>query len=216
MKSKLGEYQPWEYIVFICVAVFFTGWIMPKFIDIAKTVANPTVATPAPVDASSPTSTVIAGEVVEGGMAVLSEPYGRFGMEVNGVCYPYARIPAIDPRTIIETWITHYGPPTFALDNCHTSTGYTPREALALCQAFSDEWGVPIDGFCAVSDGLPWYWRIYDTPPPLIHVDGHGDYLALDHKGAGDCAGIDVYEVTQDQYPNNCMYSEIGLVWEIK
>ena len=178
-------------------------------------VANSPVANSATVDASSQTTTVIDDEVVYGGMAVLDDPClpvpcNRFGAVENGVYYPYANLPAVDPASIIETRITHYGPPTFNLDNCHTATSYTPREALAICEAYSLEWGVPIDGFCAVSRNLPWY--TFTEPPTLIYVDGHGNYLVLDHKGAGDCAGVDLYLPNQD----GCEFSEECLAWEVE
>lgn len=207
--------QKWLFVAF-CIGVFImtTIWSFDRPM-------YPTVANSATVDASSPTSCVIGDEVVyRGGLTFddpcVAEPYGAFGAVENGILYPFANLPAVDPRSIIETRITHYGPPTFALDNCHTATGYTPRKALAICEAYSIEWGIPITGFCAVSRNLPWYDQIYDTPPPLIHIDGHGDYLALDHKGSADCQGVDIYEPEQESFPGGFGYCEARMTWKIK
>ena len=207
--------------ILLTLAALLAIW---SAIAVKSSAPIPTVANSATVDASSQTTTVIDDEVVYGGMAVLDDqfadssnmvdqcvpvPCNRFGAVENGIYYPFACLPAVDPASIIETRITHYGPPTFGLDNCHTATGYTPREALAICEAYSLEWGVPIDGFCAVSRNLPWY--TFTEPPTLIYVDGHGNYLVLDHKGAGDCAGVDLYLPNQD----GCEFSEECLAWEV-
>lgn len=180
-----------------------------------STYVNPTVATPAPVDASSPTSCVIGDEVVMGGMAVLDDPclstyFGEFGIEINEVRYPFARIPAIDPREIVECRITHYGPPSFT-ENDTTARCISIRECLAMVTRYSIEWGIPISGFCAVSSSMPWYGDVRNDVPTLIHVQDHGLYLVLDRKGGGDCQGVDLYLVDQDGFE----FSEIRYVWEI-
>lgn len=114
----------------------------------------------------------------------------------------------IDP---VYCWVTHYGPPRFTADDT-TAWLVSIRVCLELVDHYADEWGVAIDGFCAVSPGMPWYLRVRDLVPALIYVEGHGRYLVLDRKGFHDAYGVDVYEPEQDGY----MYCERNVrVWEV-
>ena len=159
----------------------------------------------------------IDGETVERGTlsVVEGEPYGAFGVKVDGVRYPFARIPAVDLATIIETQITHYGPPRFTTNDT-TARLITIAECLELVDFYADEWGFPITGFCAVSQGLPWYDNVRDDVPVCIEVQGHGRYLVLDRKGSGDIQGVDIYEPLQETFPEGYGYSERGYVWRMR
>ena len=119
----------------------------------------------------------------------------------------------------VYCYVTHYGPPRFHRDRT-TSRCITIRACLLLVDHYADEWGVEIDGFCAVHkyiawpDGTltDWYKRHRDATPMLLYVEGHGNYLVLDRKGLGDCVGVDIYEPDQDGY----MYCDRGIrVWEV-
>ena len=112
----------------------------------------------------------------------------------------------------IYCYVTHYGPPRFTADDT-TARCVSIRVCLELVKHYADEWGVEIDGFCAVHKALrPWWDRVRDPVPLLLYVEGHGNYLALDRKGERDCVGVDIYEPEQDGF----MYCERGVrVWEV-
>mgnify|MGYP001362308179 CR=1 FL=1 len=198
-------------LIYLAIGLFVGGCI----ITVGFMAQQSTLANSATVDASSPVSTVIDGEVVQGGMAVLdpcvAEPYGACGRELGGVYYPFANLPAVDPRSIIQTRITHYGPPGFTANDV-TASGKTISECLQMVSDLSAEWGLPITGFCAVSRSMPWYDNVRDEVPTLIQIQDHGYYLVLDRKGSGDVQGCDIYEPLQD----GSAYSHARMVWKIQ
>ena len=141
------------------------------------------------------------------------------GVMEDGLYYPFADAEALPLDDAIECWITHYGPPGFPIYGSNpTASGFEIYEILgddthdSLIEFWSAEWGIPIDGFCAVR-GIP--WDITD-PPTLLRIQGHGDYLIYDHKGGVDCPGVDIYEPEQESFPGGYGYSEPCYVWEIK
>ncbi len=85
--------------------------------------------------------------------------------------------------------ITCYGPPPyggFPVTN-RTANGMTVQAGLDL----AEERG--LDGICAVSWDTPWFSRRRDAEPPVIHVQGHGNYLAIDCTAESVLGTIDLY-----------------------
>jgi len=116
-----------------------------------------------------------------------SEPefVGLFGVIEKDRLFTYARKPAVDPNRIIVCRITHYGSPLFPPSN------YVARWPMTLTSAsrWAEELG--LDGICAVWTTTPWYNRIRDEQPPILQVDGHGLFLAVDRVGHG--TDVDLY-----------------------
>jgi len=59
-----------------------------------------------------------------------------------------------------------------------------------------------LDGICAVGESTPWYNHIRDENPPVLHVEGRGNYLAVDRIGSG--SDIDIWDPhchEKSQYP---------------
>lgn len=107
-------------------------------------------------------------------------------------------------RSRTEYRITCYGPPQFPETNL-TARGMSVRSGLDLADSLG------LDGICAVSPDTPWYSRIRDENPPIIHVDNYGDYLVVDRTASSVSGVVDIYN--PDLSPTN-MWSEKREVYE--
>lgn len=113
---------------------------------------------------------------------------GQYGIIENGIYYQYARKPA-EPVWEGTFRITHYGEPDFPIDNYTArwinGEGVTVRDGIE----WADSLG--LDGICAVDAATRWYNEVRDEFPPIIEIEDHGRYLAIDRVGWG--TDIDIY-----------------------
>jgi hypothetical protein len=113
--------------------------------------------------------------------------------------------PEVPAPTFSLYRITHYGPPLFPATN-QVARGGTVSMWLQLA------YDRGYDGICAVSPGTPWYDRVRDDMPPLLNVQGHGVYLAVDRMAAWIQGTVDIYEVDQQ----GAMYAHDKIVVEME
>ena len=113
--------------------------------------------------------------------------------------------PEAPAPTLTMYRITHYGPPLFPATN-QVARGGTVSMWLQLA------YDRGYDGICAVSPGTPWYDRVRDDMPPILDVQGHGVYLAVDRMAAWIQGTVDIYEVDQQ----GAMYAHDKIVVEME
>lgn len=119
--------------------------------------------------------------------------------EISMVEDPHFRVESTPQEYLTTYRITCYGPPPtggFPLTNMMASL-MTVQDGLDLADSMG------LDGICAVSPGsLPkWYSRIRDETPPVLHIDGFGDFLALDRTANWVRGVVDIYN--PDLSPSN-------------
>ena len=131
---------------------------------------------------------------------------------------PLARdeIPVVEVHPVVELHpvveichITCYGPPPYDMFPVTNPTARGPMVWEMLRWAKK----LHLDGICAVSRDLPWNWRIQDEMPPILHVEGFGNYLAVDRTNERLVHVIDIYN--PDIAKDNQWNPEGISVWEI-
>ena len=116
-------------------------------------------------------------------------------------------IPVVEIHPVVEIYrVTCYGPPSW------TEDGHVARWPMTIAEGLTWASELGLDGICAVGRQTPWYYEIRSEMPPILRVDGHGDYLAIDRIGHG--SDIDIwtpYEpgVGGPQWAHDCSVHEI-------
>ena len=116
-------------------------------------------------------------------------------------------IPVVEVHPVVEIYrVTCYGPPSW------TEEGHVARWPMTIGEGLAWASELQLDGICAVGRQTPWYYRIRSEMPPILRVDGHGDYLAIDRIGHG--SDIDIwtpYEpgVGGPKWAHDCSVREI-------
>ena len=96
------------------------------------------------------------------------------------------------------------GPPDHYPEDL-TARGNSVRAGLFMAESLG------LDGICAVGRDTPWYSRVRDDAPPVLEVEDHGTYLAIDRIGHG--SDIDIY--SEDCNPDGTMFAHSKRVWEV-
>lgn len=165
---------------------------------------NPVLnAKPKPEDEWPPLVSLSAGEY---------ESFGAFGVIENGIEYPYARAQAIDPDDIMQCNVTVYGPPDFPHSN---NTARCISHVGCMTVAEGIEWAkaLALDGICAASPGTPYYDRIRDPMPPVVHIIGKGTYLVIDRMSSRLSGCLDIY--VDDPWPGGTYFRDRCSVYEV-
>lgn len=154
-------------------AMFLLLTIAVYFPPAEKPLSCQPVIIPPPSDADATISTAMVEHV------------GLFDTIENNTYYINARLPAINSLDLREYRITHYGRPLFPPSN------YTARWPMKVEEALNWSNELALDGICAVWTTTPWYNRIRDEHPPILYIEDHGLFLAVDRVGHG--TDIDIY-----------------------
>jgi hypothetical protein len=104
--------------------------------------------------------------------------------------------------------ITVYGPPMFPTTNHVARWPMTVGDCLECATALG------LDGICAVSPDTPWYDRVRDDMPPIIEVEGHGQYLVVDRTATWIQSTIDLWAA--DPWPGGTYFREWREVTEVE
>lgn len=140
-------------------------------------------------------------------LQVIYEFADPFGVIENNVEFLFARAAAITDDEISIYHVTVYGPPLFPETNGVARGNMTVLEAREWASSMG------LDGIAACSPDLPFYNRIRDKLPAIVHIEGKGTFLVVDRTNRRLRNTIDIW--VADPWIGGTYYADDCEGWEV-